>query len=133
MKESFLREIISLFRLRRALLLCCGTILVAAFFDMGRAPFGTLIGYGLFVLNAFFLYESGRSLLGANPSAKWRWRVIAALSSFGRILFLAIALGLTAQLGTSTLLFTCGGLLLGQLNLRLSYLFVKRGGRCSTI
>ncbi|MCD5415532.1 hypothetical protein LR032_00230 [Candidatus Bipolaricaulota bacterium] len=131
MNGSFFRELISLFRLRSALLLCCGTILFAAFFDMGSAPFGTLIGYGLFALNAFFLYESGRSLINVNSSAKGR--VIASLASLSRILFLGIALGLTAQLGTATLLFACGGLLLGQLNLQLSCLFVKRGGRCSII
>ncbi|MEA1871705.1 MAG: hypothetical protein U9N00_05895 [Candidatus Bipolaricaulota bacterium] len=87
------------------------------------------IGYILFVLNAFFLYEGGRSLLGAGYSKKGR--AIAALSSLGRILFLMVALVFVARMGKQVLLFAGGGLLLGQLNLYLAHILQRRGTRCS--
>jgi hypothetical protein len=118
-----------LFRLRGTILLCSMTAFLCALFGLEAAPIGMGIGYVLFVLNAFFLYEGGRSLLSAGSGSKGR--VIAALSSLGRILFLMVALVFVARMGTQVLLFAGGGLLLGQLNLHLAHILRRGGTRCS--
>lgn len=118
-----------LFRLRSAGLLC-GLAAAGLCAVSGRASLGILIGFGLFVLNLLFLYESGRSLLGG--TSRGRARMIAAFSGIGRLVFLAVALGAVALLGSDALLGACGGLLLAQANLHVATL-VKRGvGRCSS-
>ena len=129
MKGPFSHEVVILFRLRSTLLLCSATAFLCAFFGLEAAPIGMGIGYGLFVLNAFFLYKAGRSLLGVGRSKKGR--TIAALSSLGRILFLMVALAFVARMGTQVLLFAGGGLLLGQLNLHLAHILKRRGTQCS--
>jgi hypothetical protein len=96
----------------------------------GRLSLGVLIGFALFVLNALFLYESGRSLLGG--ASRGRARMIASLSGLGRLVFLGVILGLVGGLGTDALLGACGGLLVGQGALHVAAL-VRRGvGRCSS-
>ena len=129
MKNSLSHEVVTLFRLRSTLLLCSATAFLCALFGLEAAPVGMGIGYALFVLNAFFLYEGGRSLLGAGHSKKGR--AIAALSSLGRILFLMVALLFVARMGTQILLFAGGGLLLGQLNLHLANILGGGGTQCS--
>ena len=129
MKNSFLHEVVTLFRLRSTLLLCSATAFLCMLFGLEVAPIGMGIGYALFALNAFFLYEGGRSLLGAGHSKKGR--AIAALSSLGRILFLMVALVFVARMGTQVLLFAGGGLLLGQLNLHLAHIIRRGSTQCS--
>ena len=129
MKNSLSHEVVTLFRLRSTLLLCSATAFFCALFGLGAAPIGMGIGYALFVLNAFFLYEGGRSLLSAGSGFKGR--AIAALSSLGRTLFLMVALAFVARMGTQVLLFAGGGLLLGQLNLHLAHILKRRGTQCS--
>ena len=122
-------EVVTLFRLKSTLLLCSATAFFCALFGLETAPIGMGIGYILFVLNVFFLYEGGRSLLGTDRSKKGR--TIAALSSLGRILFLMVALVFVARMGTQILLFAGGGLLLGQLNLHLAHILKRRDTQCS--
>jgi|LZCG01.1.fsa_nt_gb hypothetical protein len=129
MKNLFSHEVVTLFRLPSALLLCSATAFLSALLGLTEAPVGMGIGYSLFVLNAFFLYEGGRSLLSTDSSGKGR--MIAILASLGRMAFLAVALAFVARMGTQVLLFACGGLLLGQVNLHLSHLFKRRAARCS--
>jgi len=94
------------------------------------AALGLLIGVSLFVMNVFFLYEAGRALMGAG--SKGKGQAIAALSGIGRLLFLAVTLAFAARLGTQVLLFACGGLMLGQVNLHLAYCCKRRTTRCSS-
>jgi hypothetical protein len=129
MKNSLSHEIVTLFHLRSTLLLCSATAFLCTLCGLETALIGMGIGYALFVLNAFFLYEGGRSLLGAGHSRKGR--AIAALSSLGRILFLMVALVFVARMGTQVLLFAGGGLLLGQLNLHLAHILRRRSTQCS--
>lgn len=88
-----------------------------------------LIGFGLFALNALFLYESGRSLLGG--TSRGRARMIASFSGLGRLLFLGVILSLVEGLGTGALVGACGGLLLAQANLHVAALLKRGVGRCS--
>lgn len=127
-KLSFL-EFGGLFHLRSAGL-WCGLAAVGICAVSGQVSLGVVIGFGLFALNALFLYESGRSLLAG--SSRGRARRIALFSGLGRLLFLAVTLGLVAGLGTEALLGACGGLLLGQVNLHVATLLKRGVGRCSS-
>ena len=123
-------EFAKLFRLRSTLVVCGIAIIFSTVVGAWEAVAGILIGYALFVLKSFFLYEAGRSLLGI--TSKRKGRAIAALSSLGRILFLAAVLALVSQMGTLPLLSACGVLLVGQVNLHLSYIRKRRIPRCSS-
>jgi len=91
-------------------------ILVAVGRPMGAAGVG--IGFTLYAINVFFLYETARSLLSrSDPGGP---RFLAAASSVGRLLFLGTVLTLVFfLLGREALIGGCGGLFLSQVNLHL--------------
>jgi len=122
-------EFARLFHLRSTLCVGIAAAVLLAAFGLGQAALGVLIGIGLFVATSAFLYEAGRSLF--NASSAQRSRVMAALSSVGRLAFLAVSLALVSRLGRSVLIASCGGLLFGQMNLHLTYISRERSGPCS--
>ncbi len=122
-------EFARLFHLRSTLCVGIAAAVLLAAFGLGQAALGVLIGMGLFVATSAFLYEVGRSLFNASPAR--RSRVMAALSSVGRLAFLAVSLALVSRLGRSVLIASCGGLLFGQMNLHRAYILRERSGPCS--
>ncbi len=77
---------------------------------------GVALGFGLYAANLLLMLEIGRTLLHTEGAR--RAKMLAALSSAGRMLFLAIALALIAIfLGKQAVLGACGGLLIAQVNL----------------
>jgi len=129
MKNLLACEFVQLFRLRSLVVLgAAGTSILAAI-GLTEAAVGLLIGLGLFAAKSFFLYEAGRALIKRN--SKGIGRAIAGLASLGRVLFLAVALALVAQMGLSALLSACGGLVLGQINLHLAYIIRRKPTQCS--
>lgn len=129
MRNLLTCEFVRLFRLRNLLVLgIVGTSILAAV-GQPAAAIGLVIGLALFVLKSFFLYEAGRALI--KRDSKGIARAIAALSSLGRVVFLAVTLALVAQMGLSTLLSTFGGLILGQFNLHLAYIVRRKPTQCS--
>jgi len=129
MRNLLTCEFVQLFRLRNLLVLgAVGTSILAAV-GQPAAAIGLVIGLALFVLKSFFLYEAGRALI--KRDSRGIARAIAALSSLGRVVFLAVTLALVAQMGLSTLLSTFGGLVLGQFNLHLAYIVRRKPTQCS--
>lgn len=129
MRNLLTCEFAQLFRLRSLLVLgIVGTSILAAI-GLSEAAVGLVIGLALFVLKSFFLYEAGRALIRRN--SKGIGRAIAALSSFGRVVFVAVTLALVAQMGRSALFSACGGLILGHINLHLAYIIRRKPTRCS--
>ena len=121
---------ISLFRLPSLLLVASVAGIVLGSLGLGMAAIGLLIGVFLYVVNLFFLYEGGKSLLGA--ASRRSGRMVATLGSIGRMLFLAVALAFVLRIGFVTFIAACGGLLAGQVNLQLVLLIEGRiGRRCS--
>ena len=108
---------ISLFRLPSFLLVTSVAGIVLGSLGMGRAAIGLLIGVFLYVANLFFLYEGGKSLLGAE--SRRNGKMAATLGSIGRMLFLAVALTFVLRIGLVAFVAACGGLLAGQVNLHL--------------
>ena len=129
MRNLLTCEFVQLFRLRNILVLGIVGASILASVGLSEAAVGLVIGLALFVLKSFFLYEAGRALI--KRDSKGIGRAIAALSSLGRVVFLAVALALVAQMGLSALLSACGGLVLGQLNLHLSYIVRRKPTQCS--
>ncbi len=129
MRNPFACEFVWLFRLRSLLILGgVGTSTLAAI-GFTEAAIGFAIGLSLFVVKSFFLYEAGRALIRRN--SKGLGRAIAALSSLGRVVFLAVALALVSRLGQAALFAACGGLFLGQINLHLDHIMRRKTARCS--
>lgn len=122
-------EFARLFHLRSTICVGVAAAVILAVFGLGQAALGVLIGMGLFVATSAFLYEAGRSLF--NASSARRGRGMAALSSVGRLAFLAVSLALVSRLGHSVLIASCGGLLFGQMNLHRAYILRERSGPCS--
>jgi len=118
-----------LFHLRSTICVGAAAAVLLAVFSLGQAALGVLIGMGLFVATSAFLYEAGRSLF--NASSARRGRVMAVLSSVGRLAFLAVSLALVSRLGRSVLIASCGGLIFGQMNLHLTYILREKSGPCS--
>jgi len=123
-------EFVRLFRLNGLLVLGAAGASVLAALGLTEAALGLVIGTTLFILKSFFLYEAGRALI--RRDSKGIARAIAALSSLGRVVFLAVALVLVAQMGLPPLLAACAGLVLGQLNLHLSYIIRRKQAQCSS-
>ena len=83
-----------------------------------RAAGGVAFGFALYAANLLLIMEIGRSLLRDKRTR--RPKPLAALSSAGRLFFLAIALSLTATFfGREVVLGACGGLLIAQVNLHI--------------
>jgi len=112
-------------RLPSAAGLCCAIAIVLLAVGQPTAAAGVAIGYGLFVLNAVFLWEAGRSLMS---SARARGGgVLAGLSSSVRLLLLGVCLaGVFIGLGRAAGLGACGGLFLSQVNLHRPRLPLRR-------
>jgi hypothetical protein len=104
------------FRWRSTILLILIATSVLASFRQFATAGGIVLGLLLYATNLFLMMEIGRSLLrGAETS---RPKPLAALSSAGRLLFLAVTLSLTAVfLGRDVVLGACGGFLIAQVNL----------------
>ena len=104
------------FRWRSAGLLIGIAVLVLVFLRQYRMAGGIVLGLSLYAANILLIMEIGRSMMSQHGAK--RPRPLAALSSAGRLLFLAIALSLIAIfLGRDMLLGACGGLLIAQVNL----------------
>jgi len=129
MRNPFACEFVWLFRLRGLLILGGVGASTLAAIGFTEAAIGFAIGLSLFVVKSFFLYEAGRALIKHN--SKGIGRAVAGLASMGRILLLAVALALVAQLGRSALFAACGGLFLGQINLHLDHIMRGKTARCS--
>ena len=129
MRNLLACEFVQLFRLRSLVVLGAAGPSILAAMGLTEAAVGLLIGLGLFAAKSFFLYEAGRALIKRN--SKGIGRAIEGLASLGRVLFLAVDLALVAQMGLSTLLSACGGLILGQINLHLSYIVRRKPTQCS--
>ncbi|MFC2082971.1 hypothetical protein ACFLSG_02915 [Candidatus Bipolaricaulota bacterium] len=100
------------------MLIVAGVIVAAVFRQYGVAG-GIALGLLLYATNILLMMEIGRSLLRRDESG--RPKMMAALSSTGRLLFLAIALALIAVfLGQNVVLGACGGLLMAQVNLHVA-------------
>jgi len=85
------------------------------------------MGYALFLLNGFLLYESGRSLLVSRRRKSVR--LVVALGSVGRLLLLGLALAAIGLfLSREAVLGAGGGLLISQLNLRFPLRGMKEAG-----
>ncbi|MBE0635504.1 hypothetical protein IH601_05870 [Candidatus Bipolaricaulota bacterium] len=116
------------FRWRSALLLTVVALIVLAVLGEFGIAGGVLLGLLLYATNLLLILEIGRSLLRAGEPS--RPKVAAALSSSGRLLFLAMALSLMATfLGREVVLGACGGFLIAQVNLHVPRLERKREGR----
>lgn len=116
------------FRWRSTLLLSVTAVIVLAVFRQYYAAGGVILGLLLYTGNLFLMMEIGRSLLGRSETK--RPKPLAALSSTGRLLFLAVALSLIAVfLGREVVLGACGGFLIAQVNLHVPTLGRKREGR----
>ena len=104
------------FRWRSTGLLIGIAVVVLLLTRQPRAAGGMVLGFALYAANLLLMIEIGRSLMRENGAS--RPKPIAAISSAGRLMFLAIALSLTAIfLGRDVLLGACGGLLIAQVNL----------------
>ena len=129
MRNLLACEFVWLFRLRSLFLLGAVGISILAAIGLTQAALGLTIGVVLFVVKSFFLYEAGRALI--KRDSKGIGRAVAALSSLGRVAFLAVALALVAQLGHSALYAACAGLFLSQVNLHLAHIMRRKTARCS--
>jgi hypothetical protein len=104
------------FRWRSTGLLVGIAITVLSILRQYRAAGGIALGLMLYAANLLLIMEIGRSLLRERGTR--RPKPLAALSSAGRLFFLAMALSLIAIfLGRDVVLGACGGLLIAQVNL----------------
>ncbi|HDL86187.1 MAG TPA: hypothetical protein ENH11_07685 [Candidatus Acetothermia bacterium] len=123
-------DFISLFRLPSYLLVTSVAGIVLGSLGLGMAAVGLLIGVTLYVANLFFLYEGGKSLLGAE--SRRNGRMTATMASIGRMFFLSVALAFVLRIGVVPFFAACGGVLVGQVNLHLMLLVEGRiERRCS--
>ncbi len=106
------------FRWRSTLLLTAATILGLILFRQFRVAGGVSLGLLLFAGNLLLMAEIGRSLLRSDSTVKPK--TLSAVSSTGRMLFLAVSLSLIAVfLGRDVVLGACGGFLIAQVNLHI--------------
>jgi len=125
MKATSRKRRQDLFLWRSTLLLILAAVVGLAVFRQIRMAGGVVLGLLLYASNLLLMIEIGRSLLRGGKSS--RPKLVASLSSTGRLLFLAIALSLIAVfLGSDVLLGACGGFLIAQVNLHVSTLGNKR-------
>ena len=111
---------IRLLRVPSALGLCLLGAVILLLLGYRWAAAGVGMGFILYAVNGFFLYETGRSLLTGGSAKTVRW--VAAGSSAGRLLLLGMSLGaIGVFLGREAVLGAGGGLLVSQLNLRLPF------------
>lgn len=112
------------FRWRSLSLLLAISGIVLILIGQTRAAGGLALGVLLFAANLFLMTEIARSL--ARRGGEGKPKPVAALSSTGRLLFLAVALAAIAvYLGRAVVLGACGGLLMAQVNLAVP----RRGSR----
>jgi len=103
-------------------------VITLVVFRQYRYAGGIALGLFLYAGNLFLMMEIGRSLLRRGDAG--RPKPLAALSSTGRLLFLAVALSLIAVLlGREVVLGACGGFLIAQVNLHLTGRVRKREER----
>jgi hypothetical protein len=125
MRSPLRSEFVQVFHIPSVLGICaCAAILLAAVGE-GRAAIGIGVGLFLFILNAFLLYRAGRSVVRAGSRGKGA--ALAGLSSFGRILLLAVALAFVARWDIPAFLSSSGSLLFCQGNLQV--VSILRKGR----
>lgn len=99
-----------------------------AVFRQYQVAGGIALGLLLYTGNLFLMMEIGRSLLRRGEVGKPR--LLVALSSTGRLLFLAVALSLiTVFLGREVVLGACGGFFIAQVNLHAPSLGAKQEER----
>ena len=116
------------FRWRSTIPLTVAAVIALVVFRQYHGAGGIVLGMLLYAGNLFLMMEIGRSLLRRDESS--RPKAMAALSSTGRLLFLAIALSLIAVfLGREVVLGACGGFLIAQVNLHITRLGRKREER----
>ncbi len=84
---------------------------------------GLALGGGLFTLNAWFIYEAGRSLL--SHRRRRTGGLIAGLGSVGRLAFLGVGLASVSLLGQTALFAAMSGLFLGQVLVHLGNLHLQ--------
>ena len=126
---SFERRKRDPFRWRSTGLLTGIAIVVLCLFRQLRIAGGVALGLILYAANLLLIMEIGRSLLRDQGARKPK--LLAALSSAGRLFFLAMALSLIAIfLGRDVVLGACGGLLIAQVNLHVPITGqYRKGGR----
>ena len=91
-------------------------VIALAIFRQYHEAVGVVLGLLLYAVNLLLMMEIGRSLLRGIETS--RPKLLVALSSTGRLLFLAVALSLIAVfLGREVVLGACGGFLIAQVNL----------------
>jgi hypothetical protein len=116
------------FRWRSTALFVSFVIVVLLFLRQVAAAGGVALGWGLHAGNLLLMMEIGRSL--TRQKAPSRIKTLAALSSTGRLLLLAMALSAIAVFLNHAVLFgTFGGLLIGQVNLHAPRLGDRREER----
>ena len=116
------------FRWRSTIVLTMAAVIALVAFRQYHVAGGIALGLLLYAGNLFLMMEIGRSLLRRGETS--RPKPLAALSSTGRLLFLAVALSLIAVfLGREVLLGACGGILIAQVNLHIPRLGRKREER----
>lgn len=118
------------FRWRSTGILIGIAIIVLLILRQYGAAGGAALGLTLYAANLLLILEIGRSLLLHDAGAR-RPKLLSALSSAGRLAFLATALSLIAIfLGRDVVLGACGGLLIAQVNLHVPTTGQERkGGR----
>ncbi len=116
------------FRWHSTIPLTMAAVIVLAVFRQYHMAGGVVLGLLLYSGNLFLMMEVGRSLLQRGETGKPR--LLVALSSTGRLLFLAVALSLIAVfLGRKVMLGACGGFLIAQVNLHVPTRRTKREER----
>ena len=116
------------FRWRSGIALIGSAMTLSAGLGYVRVAGGVGLGFALYASNLLLLMEIGRSLLRPGSSAKPK--LLSALSSTGRMLFLAIALASIALfLGRDVVLGACGGFLIAQVNLHIPTSRNRREGK----
>ena len=117
-----------LFRWRSGIVLIGIAMALSAGLGYLRISGGIGLGFALYASNVLLLMEIGRSLLRQGASAKPK--LLSALSSSGRLLFLAVSLAAIALfLGRDVVLGACGGFLIAQVNLHVPTYRNRREGK----
>jgi hypothetical protein len=117
-----------LMRIPTALVLC--SLVAGGLWAFGetRAAAGVAIGWALYTINAWMLYEIGRAFLCARSAGAAN--LLASMSTVGRLAMLFVALIFVhLGLGRSATLGACGGVLLPLLNLHVPRTRLKEVAR----